>query len=245
MKSAPAAPLKETQNSAVPAIPPISSAGSSIRPIYFIAVFLALVLIGGGVLLYSGILQPDPVVGTWSYSKEPLHVWMRFSNDRSCEVVITDSSDGLYLDEDYTWEKVGTNEYGLFLEGMNDKLGFMTLNLSSTHDQLRPAFSLSDAVLTRTTGSKPSLSSPSRSKTGPRFTPGDIVDLNPFRYKLVSVILAYYPESDEYAKEIIWYDSPGYHSLGELNYTERYQREFIDPRYVKLDHVNVSMIEIR
>lgn len=248
LESPPTVPQKDTQNPPGSTITPASSPVRSIRPLYIIAALVVLVVLGGVILLYSGILEPDPVVGTWSYSKEPLTVWIRFSNDKSCEVVITDSSDGLYLDDDYRWENTGANEYGLCLEGMNRgqlSACLMTLNLSDTHDQLRPAYSLSDAVLTRTTESKPSPSALTRNRTSPRFTPGDIVDLNPFRYKLVSVILAYYPESDEYAKDMIWYDGQGYHSLGELNYTERYRRGFIDPQYVKLDHVNINAIEIR
>jgi hypothetical protein len=163
-------------------------------------------------------------------------VWVIFSANGKGEIVIAVARDGFYMDHTLTWEKTDANEYKLYSEKSN----FYYFTLNDAHTQLSPDVSSPEAVLTRTSGNKPS--APPRSGIGPRFTAGDVIATDPFEDYMFDVVLAYYPETDKYATDIIFFDDPGYHTPGGVNYTHRYSRSFIEQDNLKMDHINISSI---
>lgn len=258
-------PVIETQKPSEPVKPPVSNPEHSIRPLYYVVALAIMVVIGGAIVVFSGMLDTntadrpipvvttnpittpnsvvntDPVVGTWLYSKTPLTVWLKFSDDSKGEIVIVDASDGFYFYDSCTWEKDDSNKYELWTDS---ETNLLTFTLNEDHNELSSNTN-SDAILIRTSSGKPSATSSSVTKTVPRFVPGDIVNDDPFGDLFPWVILSYSPSSDKYAMDVVYHKKPGYISPNELDYTHQNSRDYVDKNFVKLDHIDLKSIKIR
>lgn len=239
--SLPPVPQAAVPPSPAPTPPPPAS--RSVPPLYIAAAIVGLIVIVGAVIVFgmpSASLANDPAVGTWLYAQAPLTVWVNLSGNGKGEIVIADARDGFYLDHNLTWEKAGKSEYQLYSENYN--LYYFSIN--DAHTELTPDSTRSKALLTRTTGNKPPTPPLAGTQVGPRFITGDVIETDPFEDYVYSVVLAYYPSSDKYAIDYIFFDDPGYHTPRALNYTHLYTRKFIDQDNLKFAHINLSSIRI-